>query len=187
MFRQIGQKPPSDFGNPVGMLEDCHQRIRFFLGTLVRFGLASEDVQLKPESSQALRNALMYFRNGAPKHTLDEEESLFPRLRKSGDPRVPSIEKTLRELEHDHAQADAAHAEIDALGEQWLAQGSLSEEQRTRWLVLAENLQAHYERHIAVEERDIFTAARQILTAEDQRQIGAEMARRRGMQATAKL
>ena len=33
------------------------------------------------ETRVALESALRYFREAAPKHTADEEESLFPRLR----------------------------------------------------------------------------------------------------------
>jgi hypothetical protein len=52
----------------------------------------------------ALNAALTYFRNAAPKHTSDEEESLFPRLRAS----EAAIE-CLERLESDHQTASWDH------------------------------------------------------------------------------
>jgi hypothetical protein len=39
------------------------------------------DRPLTEETRAALETALRYFREAAPKHTADEEESRFPRLR----------------------------------------------------------------------------------------------------------
>jgi hypothetical protein len=41
---------------------------------------------LNEEQRGAFEAALRYFREAAPKHTADEEESLFPRLRRIGAP-----------------------------------------------------------------------------------------------------
>jgi len=43
---------------------------------------------LTEETRAALESALRYFREAAPKHTADEEESLFPRMRQKRDPNV---------------------------------------------------------------------------------------------------
>jgi hemerythrin-like domain-containing protein len=180
MFRQIGQKPPSGYSDPVGMMEDCHQRIRFFLGTLSRIGDTSDDGKLEAQRAEALRNAVAYFRTAAPRHNADEEDSLFPRLRGLSDSRVSSIESTLQCLEGEHARADAAQNKIHNLAQRWLESGSLSEADRGEWRSLVEELSAHYEQHMAVEERLVFTLAKQILSASQQQQIGQEMARRRG-------
>jgi hypothetical protein len=61
----------------------------------------------------------------APKHTADEEHSLFPRLRASGDP-LPELDA----LESDHAAADNWHVEIDQIGRQRLVEGSLNAARR---------------------------------------------------------
>jgi hemerythrin superfamily protein len=76
---QIGAET-HDFSEPTGLLSDCHRRIEMFLGSLQR---VSEfvDRPLTSQARAALESALPYFQEAAPKHTADEEESLFPRLR----------------------------------------------------------------------------------------------------------
>ena len=76
---QIGAQSHS-FSDPTGLLSDCHRRIEMFLGTLERVASVI-DRPLTEETRPALESALRYFREAAPKHTADEEESLFPRLR----------------------------------------------------------------------------------------------------------
>jgi len=72
---QIGAKA-HPFSDPTGLLSDCHRRIEMFLGALE--GVASViDHPLTEETRAALESALRYFREAAPKHTADEEESLF--------------------------------------------------------------------------------------------------------------
>ncbi|HKU28636.1 MAG TPA: hemerythrin domain-containing protein, partial [Candidatus Sulfotelmatobacter sp.] len=83
---QIGVKA-HNFNNPTGLLSDCHRRIEMFLGTLVA---VAEKIHQPPsqEMVRALEGALRYFSQAAPKHTADEEESLFPRLRQSDYPEL---------------------------------------------------------------------------------------------------
>ena len=76
---QIGAQT-HNFSDPTGLLSDCHRRIEMFLGTLERVASVI-DRPLTEETRPALESALRYFREAAPKHTADEEESLFPRLR----------------------------------------------------------------------------------------------------------
>jgi hypothetical protein len=81
---QIGAKA-HPFSDPTVLLSDCHRRIEMFLGALE--GVASViDRPLTEETRAALESALRYFREAAPKHTADEEESLFPRMRQNRDP-----------------------------------------------------------------------------------------------------
>src|SRR5579864_2122594 len=83
---QIGAKAHS-FSDPTGLLSDCHRRIEMFLGSLQRVADAI-DRPLTEEARSALESALRYFRESAPKHTADEEESLFPRLRQIQDSEI---------------------------------------------------------------------------------------------------
>ena len=75
---QIGSKA-HNFGDPTGLLSDCHRRIEMFMQVLER---VAQTIDSSPEEEvrQSLETALRYFREAAPKHTADEEESLFPRL-----------------------------------------------------------------------------------------------------------
>ena len=90
---QIGAKA-HPFSDPIGLLSDCHRRVEMFLGALG--GVASVmDRPLTEETRAALESALRYFREAAPKHTADEEESLFPRIRQKHDPNVEAAVKRL--------------------------------------------------------------------------------------------
>jgi hemerythrin-like domain-containing protein len=76
----IGAKRESDFTDPLGMLSDCHRRVERFLRVLIDVTVQEQGAELSTEQQAALEAGLRYFREAAPKHTADEEESLFPRL-----------------------------------------------------------------------------------------------------------
>jgi len=176
---QIGDKPQAGFDDPLGMLSDCHRRIERFLGALVKIARDSKGAALGAREREALQAALEYFRTSGPRHTADEEESLFPRMKSCGD--AAAALESIRELQSDHAAADRAHAEVDALGTRWLKSGTLSETDATRMADLTEQLARLYARHIAIEDRELFPTAGRALPRADLKSIGEEMARRRGL------
>lgn len=176
---QIGQKRQAGFDDPLGMLSDCHRRIENFLAALLKLARQRSGAELDPRERASLENALEYFRNSGPKHTADEEESLFPRMRACGG--ASGALAAIEALESDHDTADKAHAEVDALGRKWLAAGVLSETDAARMLELLESLSNLYARHIEIEDREVFPAAGRSLDASDISTIGDEMARRRGL------
>jgi hypothetical protein len=66
------------------MLGDCHRRIERSLNVLV--SVARQNGGWLDEGQRtALVTSLHYFRDAAPKHTADEEDSLFPSLRQTCD------------------------------------------------------------------------------------------------------
>lgn len=174
----IGAKLESDFTDPIGLLGDCHRRIERFLGVIVAVEEQAGGAELDAEQRRALDTALRYFQQAAPRHVADEEESLFPRLRQSGS--AAAIE-TLRRLEQDHQAIEPWHAELDRLGRKWLADGRIDLVAARRFQNLARRLQEVYEPHIAVEDGELFPQARQALDVEQLREIGEEMAARRGV------
>jgi len=180
MFLQIGAKPESDFSEPLGMLSDCHKRIQFFLTDLMRLAEIAEQ-PLDASSRVALERALRYFQESGPRHTADEEESLFPRLRALNDNRMQQALVKINELEADHQRANAAHDEVDTLGRQWLQEGAISTERAARLKSLLHDLSQLYEHHLDVEDTEIFPAARSVLSGPDKTEIGREMAKRRGL------
>lgn len=175
----IGKKPDRDYSNPLGLLSDCHRRIEQFLGVLIEVTSQARGAELSEDQRNGLEAALKYFREATPKHTSDEEESLFPRMLESSDERARSAISRLDELHADHEIADAAHAEVEALGTQWLSTGTLSSESIDRLRTLLEQLQSTYEKHIAVEDNEVFPLAGQILSRADLTAVGQEMAARR--------
>jgi len=181
MLTQIGQKRESNFSEPIGMLEDCHKRIQYFLRTLVRLAEAGQQRDLKEDERAALQTALRYFREAAPKHTADEEESLFPRLRRIDSPQVQEIFAKVDRLQSDHRHADEQHSAVDAIGSRWLAAGYLDPREGARFAALLGDLSELYREHIPLEEKEIFPVAKNVLSAPAQESMGQEMAQRRGV------
>lgn len=64
------------------MLKDCHRRIEHFLDILCVVAERAQNRNLTEEERSAVKAALQYFHVGGERHTLDEKESLFPRLPK---------------------------------------------------------------------------------------------------------
>jgi hemerythrin-like domain-containing protein len=174
---RIGEKRQADFGDPLGMLSDCHRRIESFLEVLLALASERKGELLDAGERASLKNALEYFRHSGPRHTADEEESLFPRMKQceAGAAALRSLEA----LHQDHLAADRAHAEIDALGARWLSDGRPSAAEAARLAELLESLSKLYARHIDIEDHEIFPTAGRVLTPEHIASIGEEMARRR--------
>src|SRR5579864_7216969 len=105
----IGAKRASDFTDPIGMLGDCHRRIERFLNALVAIAAQEKGGPLTEPHRTALATSLRYFREAGPKHTADEEESLFPRLRRIDLARTRAILARIDCLEQDHECAGRAH------------------------------------------------------------------------------
>ncbi len=177
----IGAKKESDFSDPLGMLGDCHRRIERFLAVLVAVTAREKGGALSDQRRNELSTALTYFRDAAPRHTADEEESLFPRLRQSPDAGVREALARLDRLEHDHARAARAQDEVDRLGRQWLTAGELPPEDAARLASVLGELAELYREHIALEDTGIFPLAASVLPPSERASIGAEMAARRGV------
>jgi len=181
MLLQIGQKPESDFHHPIGMLEDCHKRILFFLKSLIKLASEGDSQALDAGNRITLEKALKYFREAAPRHTADEEESLFPRLRETNDPQIGEILVRIDGLEREHRWADDQHLKVDTIGRRWLEKGLISDGDREQLRDVLGSLLSFYERHIRMEEAEVFSAARKLLSDSSKESIGEEMARRRGL------
>jgi hemerythrin-like domain-containing protein len=174
---QIGART-HNFSNPTGLLSDCHRRIEMFLRSLQSVALVI-DRPLSEESRASLESALRYFREAAPKHTADEEESLFPRLRQMDRPGVKDAIEQLESLEHEHLEAASLHAEVDELGQQCLLDGSMESDRVDAFRNTIARLTSIYAQHIAIEDDVIFPLATRLLNPTDKAAIGTEMAARR--------
>ena len=156
------------FDDPLGMLVACHRRIERELATLGRLQRHLPEHGCDDEARAAARAIIKYFDGAAPNHHADEEESLFPRLQAHAGPMI-------EDLEHDH----------DALAMSWrrlrpLLAGIASSSRANLSPKHVSDLSAIYAAHILREERMLIPLAARILDAEALRQIGQEMALRRG-------
>ncbi len=175
---QIGGPRDHSFESPLQLLSDCHRRIEHFLNVLFRVASQAGD-SLSSEESKALATALRYFREAAPRHTEDEEKSLFPRLKGLQSSALEESLAQLDLLEADHVMADRLHAAVERTGQEWLASGSLPTIERERFQTRISALRDLYKSHIELEDTVIFPLASRLLDANAQLLIGKEMATRR--------
>lgn len=177
---EIGKSPVSFHHNPFRHLSECHRRIERFLYVIITVKREAQGGPLDHRQRHALKTSLNYFREAAPMHTLDEEESLFPRMRIVGGEETDMIDG-LTGLELEHAVVQVTHNEMDRLGRRWLDEGSLIPEELARFTQLLSKLSIVYHRHIHEEETSILPNAEKLLREPDIREIGREMAMRRNI------
>jgi len=180
---QIGQKKESDFSYPLGLLSDCHRRIERFLDVLIQICKKRNGGTIPADERSSLETALIYFRNSAPRHTADEEESLFPRMRASEA--AQAALDCLAQIEGDHEKAAHDHEIVDSLGTKWLSDGTISTIDARDMTLALTRLSTLYARHIAIEDTEVFPLAGRILNSVELAGVGEEMARRRGVSTDA--
>lgn len=174
---QIGAKPDSGFDDPIGMLKDCHRRIEQFLQILCVVVDRARGRMLNEEESAAVGSALLYFRTGGQRHTADEEESLFPRMR--AKEKTAGVVKQLEALETQHREADDLHLAVDKLYSRWVAGNALSAEEEESLRSATLRLKQLYEGHIKIEESLVFPSAAEALDKDAIAAIGEEFRARR--------
>ncbi|HET9533620.1 MAG TPA: hemerythrin domain-containing protein, partial [Blastocatellia bacterium] len=152
-----------------------------FLQILVLITEQAQGAILTEDQRQALEASLRYFRVAAPKHTMDEEESLFPRMRACDNPQAQAALARLDSLHADHLLADELHRQIDAVGTRWLEEGRLSSGRTHRLAEMLDELSDIYRRHIALEDAELFPLAARVLDRDEIEALGREMAQRRGI------
>jgi len=181
MAVQIGAKKLAGFDRPLEMLVDCHRRVEHFLDVMLKVEEIYRGRSLDEDGRRALTAAREYFKNAAPKHTADEEESLFPRL-KSNLAADSDVRRAIEHLQSDHQFADEVHERVDRLAALWLATKTPlppdSAEQLRNDLVA---LRRHYADHIRWEEEQVFPTAGEALAPNDLSAVGREMHRRRNL------
>jgi hemerythrin-like domain-containing protein len=180
----LGSRPEHGFDQPLGLLSDCHRRIERFLEILQKVAGQAAGKPLDDQQRRAVEAALEYFRTAGPRHNADEEESLFPLLRASTDPRAQVALATVKALEDEHAAATAAHAQVESTYRRWIELGPPADPQFRELVKTLHDLREMYRRHIDIEDRQIFPLARETLTAEQLARVGQQMAQRRGLPHT---
>jgi hemerythrin-like domain-containing protein len=176
---KIGQRPDHGFDEPLQLLSDCHRRIEHFLELLRAITKQAGGEGLDESQRAQLQSAIDYFTIAGPRHTADEEESLFPRLAASKDAEARKALETMERLEGDHANAAAHHEVVDRLVRRWIADGALPPADVQDLSERLDALAALYSAHIAVEDHELFPAAGRVLSSGDVQAIGREMAARR--------
>jgi hemerythrin-like domain-containing protein len=183
----IGAKPESDFDDPLGLMTDCHRRIERFLETLKVVAENAAGRELSDEEGNAVETALLYFRESGPRHTADEEDSLFPRMRVAPSCDVISMLAQLSALNADHERVTVLHTSVESIFGRWRTASKLTSKDAQQLRADLRTLCQIYKKHIAVEESVVFPLARRILNSATQLAMGEEMRCRRGLSAPSAL
>jgi hemerythrin-like domain-containing protein len=159
----------------------CHEKIEWYLEALMRAGESlRRGVETERKAAFADTDmARAHLAGPGVKHTADEEESLFPRMRERGGIAARETLAAADELEAQHQKAQSIEREFNSLVENLPRDGSADMHDIERFNELAVELNKLYRPHIQVENGLVFPAAARILTAEELRQIGVEMRARR--------
>jgi len=169
--------PAAGFDAPFEMLMACHERVQRMLALLLRLAEHLAAHGADEQARQAARDVMRYFDQAGPAHHEDEERHLFPLLLAQGDAAIDSV---VRRLQQDHA----------AMSTQWRAvRADLADIEAGRWpaaqpAAVLPRWQAYaelYAVHIDAEEGQAYPAARPLLPAAALREMGQEMAQRRGV------
>lgn len=123
--------------------------------------------------------ALQFLRSEFAPHVIDEEEDLFPLLRRRAEA-DDRIEEVLGELSQEHA-ADKQDADriMDGLAQALQADDGTALDEDFR--ALLHRFAANERRHLIVENAIVMPLARARLTKDDLRSLGRRMAARRGL------
>ena len=170
---RIEPLPPELVHEPLNWLFAEHYRHRQLCQLIERVGVAT--VLLREEVGEILA----FLRHDMPLHVIDEEDDLFPLLRRRCQP-ADELDAVLGALSAEHRDdLEQARALIAAL-EQALADGRPpGHDRETRRLFT--DFALHERRHIALENAVVLPIARLRLTAADLRSLSVRLAARRGV------
>lgn len=155
--------------DPLQHIAEEHLRLREVCATLD--ALAGAD---RPDRAAA-RDCLEHLTEFLPRHTRDEEEDLFPLLRRRSAPE-DEINETLDRLYHDHAESHDAVPRVIAALERMIAENApFTKDEAAAVSAFAQ----HERRHLIVENAIVLPLARVRLTKDDLRSLGLRMRQRR--------
>lgn len=170
---RIEPLPPELVREPLNWLFAEHYRHRQLCQLIERVGVAT--VLLDDEA----REILAFLRHDMPLHVIDEEDDLFPLLRRRCQP-ADELDAVLGALSAEHRNdLEQARALISALEEALDGGGAPGHDRETRRLFM--DFALHERRHIAMENAVVLPIARLRLTAADLGALSVRLAARRGV------
>lgn len=178
------RSPSGGFDEPLELWLACHERVRRFCLLLERLRRHVEEHGADMEATSSATSIRRYFNEAAPRHHADEEIDLFPRLLKRLAERPTPIDaaeaarvrSAIHTLTAEHRANETVWAALDAT----LAQIELGVAARLD----AGQVDAFgrtYRQHIEVEESVVMLAMQHHFSAADWEDVGAAMAKRRGV------
>ncbi len=161
---------------PLEHLFACHRRIEERLNVLIRAAAHLED--RRAEALEAIANSFRFLDSSGVQHTADEEESVFPRMRRSLSKQDVTF---LEKLEDDHREVDRVYESAkDVYAALAAANGDIGEA-AGRFQDIVERLCGLYRAHIAAEDERLIGLGRAVLSDEELSAIAREMKIRRNV------
>lgn len=163
--------PAPSFDEPLAMLRACHERIQRQCATLAKLATHLRRDGLTDEARQAAAEIHRYFSSAGRQHHADEEQDLFPQLRTE-----PALSALLEVLAREHAVMETLWQNLGPL---LAAPDTIRDLDDFARLVGEFN--SLYRQHIVRENSELLPQAELLLSVEQQRELGARMAARRGV------
>jgi iron-sulfur cluster repair protein YtfE (RIC family) len=171
MLRPKNRQPRSQ-DDLVGLLLECHERIRRFVALARAAGEAASPSE--EQVREACASVERYFEEALPLHVLDEEESILPRLR-SHSAEVDAALSTMHAQHAEHGQPLRTMLRACAT----LREAPTDHARREALSAAASELERAFEAHLRLEETVLFPAIRASLSESVQADIVREVRGRR--------
>ena len=165
-----------NFDEPIDALEICHENIVKRMETIATMAerIGTGGAGAFREQLDIWMEIFSFIRHSIANHSRDEEENLFPILRRT-------IGEKIDALEADHEWAEETEgflqSEFEAL--RTMDGGDEMERRLEEFAARAMALSRFYRDHIAKENAEIFPEARKVLSTGEIAELGAAMRRRR--------
>ncbi len=167
--------PAPTFDEPLEMLAACHERIEAQLCTLEKLIEYVAGQGADRPAREAATQVMRYFDTAGANHHRDEDEDVFPMLRRIAAERDrPEVSAVINGLEEDHSTMEAQWARLrerlEAIAAGREARLDTEDVARFAWL---------YRRHIEKESALVLPFARETFGESERVVLGRRMAERR--------
>jgi len=166
------------FENPLQLLLSCHDKILHFSSAVLTLSTTLQQQGWNEPLQTSAGQIRRYFNVSGPQHHLDEEEHLFPTII-SLDPELKQsdtieIMQLINRLIKEHVESDILWEALDEM----LAEQS---EDFATMIELSQQFAADSHEHVTLENELIIPYAKNHLNDSKLKQMGADIARRRGV------